>query len=99
MVTTQLVESGVGTVMHDPSTYKRNGLPHGKDLKCQKTKEELQKVFAEYAGNADKLASLGSSNASEGVNSIISSKQPKSRSYTSSRNLIIETVVLSARKT
>ena len=26
----------------DPSTYTHKGLPHGKDLKCQKTKEELQ---------------------------------------------------------
>ena len=70
--------------LKDPSSYKHKGPPYGKDLSDKDTRKQLTQLFQVYADNAAKLASGGSSQVNEGVNNIITSKQPKVRSYSSS---------------
>ena len=70
--------------LKDPSSYKHKGLPYRKDLSDEDTRKQLTQLFQVYADNAAKLASGGSLQVNEGVNNIVTSKQPKSRSYRSS---------------
>lgn len=60
---------------------KFKSLASGKPLSDVDLQNALCYVFKTYAGNAKKLATLGSSQANENVNRIVSSKAPKSNHY------------------
>ena len=54
--------------------YKHKSLPHGKDLKGPKLREELTSLFKVYASNAAMLAPFGSTQANESFNHVVASK-------------------------
>lgn len=68
--------------------YKHKSLPHGKPLQGETLKSDMQKIFLKYILNADSLVDIGSTQANENLNFMISSKAPKSKHYggTSSLN-------------
>lgn len=67
---------------------KFKSLPSGKPLSDVDLQNALCDVFKSYAGNAEKLATLGSSQANENFNRIVSSKAPKSNHYSGSGSLL-----------
>ena len=66
---------------------KYSSLPHGKPLSDTALQQSLTSMFTLYAENAEKLSSLGSTQANESFNRIVASKAPKSQHYSSSGSL------------
>ena len=73
-------------------------LPHGRPLTDVRLQSALQDIFTSYAASSDKLASLGSTQANESFNKIVSSKAPKSNHYSSSRSLMHRVAASVAQK-
>ena len=65
----------------DPAQYRHTNLPNGKPLADIATKQAVADVFDVFAGNADKLAPMGSSQQNEALNNVILSKLPKTKFY------------------
>ena len=67
----------------NPTTYRHKGLPQGKDLFGEKLKEVLTELFAEcYTDTViSKLAPCANSQRNESLNSVIGTKNPKTRYY------------------
>ncbi|VDI63484.1 Hypothetical predicted protein [Mytilus galloprovincialis] len=70
----------------DPQEVYKS-LPNGKPIQDQKLKEILTEVFDSYINHAEKLASLGSTQANESFNKTVGSKAPKSHNYSRSDSL------------
>ncbi|XP_077264363.1 uncharacterized protein LOC143898641 isoform X1 [Temnothorax americanus] len=68
----------------DPVNFKHKILPNGKPLTGDELKTSVTSIFQQFANDADKLASCGSSQLNENCNIIIASKAPKARHYGSS---------------
>lgn len=62
--------------MKDPENYKPTHLPYGKYLSGEDFRNNLH-VFSELAKNASELSNLGSSQANENFNRIVTCKNPK----------------------
>ena len=65
----------------DNPDYRHNSLPNGKPLTGEATRAALTKIFDTFAGNAEKLAPMGSSQRNEAFNNTVLSKLPKTRYY------------------
>ena len=65
----------------DPAQYRHTNLPNGKPLADIATKQAVADVFDVFAGNADKLAPMESSQQNEALNNVILSKLPKTKFY------------------
>ena len=65
----------------NPTTYRHKDLPHGKDLFGEKLKEVLTELFAEYYTDTvlSKLAPCANSQRNESLNSVVGTKNPKTR--------------------
>ena len=61
-------------VLQNREGYKHKSLPHGKDLKGPKLREDLTSLFKVYASNAAMLAPFGSTQANESFNHVVASK-------------------------
>ncbi|CAC5400869.1 unnamed protein product [Mytilus coruscus] len=72
-------------VTNQQEVYK--SLLNGKHIQDQKLKETLTEVFDLYINHAEKLASLGSTQANESFNKTVGSKAPKSHHYSGSASL------------
>ena len=69
---------------HDnPTTYRHNDLPHGKDLHGEQLRNTLTQLFDEYSTDTvvSKLAPCENSQRNESLNSVIGTKNPKTRYY------------------
>lgn len=73
-------------LLKDPATYTHKSLPYGKDLQDAKLQKDLEAVVEVFAKNAEKLAPLGSSQASESLNNSVGSKAPKNCYYGASES-------------
>lgn len=62
-------------------------LPNGKPIQDQRLKETLTEVLDSYIQHAEKLASLGSTQANESFNKTVGSKAPKSHHFSGSASL------------
>lgn len=65
----------------NPEKYEHKLLPGGKGLTGDNLKYSLEKIFRNFANNAEQLAPCGSSQANESMNMKIASKAPKARHY------------------
>lgn len=66
---------------------KYKSLPHGKPLQDGPLHEALKELLLTYVSNAERLSCLGSTQANESFNRMVSAKAPKSNHYSSSSNL------------
>ena len=53
----------------------------GRDLTELRLKNDLNKIFKQFADRSEELAPSGSTQANEAINSIVGSKAPKIRHY------------------
>jgi len=58
----------------NPSKYKHEGLPGGKDLSDPLLKAALIPILSKYANKANRIAPCGSTQANENLNQMVSSK-------------------------
>ncbi|CAB4039795.1 Hypothetical predicted protein [Paramuricea clavata] len=67
--------------IENPATYTHNDLPHGKDLHGEQLKKVLTELFNEYCTDTviSKLAPCANSQRKESLNSVIGTKNPKTR--------------------
>ena len=70
-------------VDNNPTTYRHNDLPHGKDLHGEKLRNTLTQLFDEYSTDTvvSKLAPCENSQRNKSLNSVIGTKNPKTRYY------------------
>ncbi|XP_062621637.1 uncharacterized protein LOC134283204 [Saccostrea cucullata] len=73
--------------LKDSSNYKHRSLPYGKDLVGDDLKRDLQEMFCHYSENSQKMANLGSTQANESMNFLISTKAPKAKHFGGSSSL------------
>ncbi|XP_052074205.1 uncharacterized protein LOC127712054 [Mytilus californianus] len=74
--------------LKDREKYKHSNLPHGKDLRSDSLRTDLEKIFlGNDSVNPRKLASLSSSQANENFNNMLAAKAPKAKHYSSSASL------------
>ena len=73
--------------LKDPLNYSHQTLPYGKDLTGDDLFKDMTALFSMYANNASKLCRLGSSQANESMNKIISTKAPKSKHFGGSESI------------
>lgn len=66
---------------------KYNSLPHGRPLTDKHLQSTIQHIMETYAMNAEKLATLGSTQGNESFNRLVASKAPKANHYSSSSSL------------
>ncbi|XP_069102792.1 uncharacterized protein [Argopecten irradians] len=76
------------TFIDNPSTFRFKSLPKGEALKSPDLKKDLEAMVHKYRGRAKSLLELGSTQANENFNQMVSSKAPKSRHYGGSSSLI-----------
>ena len=71
-----------------PDSYKHNDLPFGKDLRGDELEKALTQVFDDYSTDivVKKLAPATNSQRNEALNSVVGSKNPKTRYYGSSES-------------
>ena len=71
-----------------PDSYKHNDLPFGKDLHGDELEKALTQVFDDYSTDivVKKLAPATNSQRNEALNSVVGSKNPKTRYYGSSES-------------
>lgn len=86
-------------ILQDPNTYKHKSLPHGKDLQDEHLQKDLSTVVEIFVKNAEKLAPLGSSQASESLNNLVDAKHPRFVIMGPVRVMTIELLVLLDRRT
>ncbi|XP_062592947.1 uncharacterized protein LOC134254452 [Saccostrea cucullata] len=73
--------------LKNPSQFRYRSLPEGKPLTCPHLKNALTDVIENLKGRAASLTSLGSTQANENFNFIVSTKAPKNKSFGSSKSL------------
>ena len=61
----------------DNTGYKPKNLPYGKPLTCESFRVDLMKRFEKYAGKVSELVFMGSTQLSENLNHMISSRALK----------------------
>ena len=68
---------------NNPTTYRHNDLSHGKDLHGEQLRNTLTQLFDEYSTDTvvSKLAPCENSQRNESLNSVIGTKNPKTRNY------------------
>ena len=78
-----LCDSSWCRFIENPATYTHNDLPHGKDLHGEQLKKVLTELFNEYCTDTviSKLAPCANSQRNESLNSVIGTKNPKTRYY------------------
>ena len=52
-------------------------MPYGKPLSCSLLRSALENLFDKYAGKAEELSNVGSTQLNENFNQMVSSKAPK----------------------
>ena len=67
--------------------YVHKNLRQGKPLDNPELRLSLEKIFSRFANNAPRIANCGSTQKNESANSVIASKNPKSRHYSESESL------------
>ena len=67
--------------IRNPERCKHATLPYGRDLTDLKLKDDLKKIFENFADGSEELAPSGSTQANEAITSIVRSKAPKIRHY------------------
>ena len=72
-----------GLKKESPVTYKHSDLPNGKDLQGEPLQRALNELLSEYTTDVviSKLSSGANSQRNERLNSIIASRNPKTRFY------------------
>lgn len=73
--------------LSDPNGYKHKTLPYGRDLKGDDLRTDLENIFSKYSENVERLTNLGSSQANESLNFMISMKAPKAKHFGGSESL------------
>lgn len=61
----------------ESTNYKPKKLPYGKPLSCSLLRSALENLFDKYAGKAEELSNVGSTQLNENFNQMVSSKAPK----------------------
>ena len=82
----------------DNPTARYRSLPYGKPLTRNSLQESLQKIWAKFEDQAEKLASLESTRLNESLNNTVSSKAPKTHHYSSSGSLPFRVAASIAQK-
>ncbi|XP_061184839.1 uncharacterized protein LOC133192851 [Saccostrea echinata] len=72
--------------LRSPLTYKPKNLPCNRYLTDVNFKTSIMTLLQKYIDKAEKLSSLGSSQANESLNNTISSKAPKAHFYSGSES-------------
>ncbi|XP_061179391.1 uncharacterized protein LOC133188017 [Saccostrea echinata] len=72
--------------LRSPLTYKPKNLPYNRYLTDVNLKTSIMTLLQKYIDKAEKLSSLGSSQANESLNNTISSKAPKAHFYSGSES-------------
>lgn len=72
---------------HREKSCKFSSLPFGKPLNDPNLQQSLKDIFSKYKAQADKLASLESTQVNENFNAIVSTKAPKNHHYCGSESL------------
>ena len=67
--------------------YCHNGLPHKKPLEGKALRDELQQIVSKHTRNLMQIPNLGSSQANENFNFMVSRKAPKAMFFASSTSL------------
>ena len=71
----------------NPQTFKHRNLPYGKDLTDQSLKADLEATMEPYVQQSESLANLGSTQANESFNNLVSQKAPKRLHFSGSSSL------------
>ncbi|XP_063431634.1 uncharacterized protein LOC134714327 [Mytilus trossulus] len=71
----------------NPSQFRYRSLPQGKPLTCPSLQTDLKAIVNSQKDRAACLTNLGSTQANENFNFIVSTKAPKNKSFGSSKSL------------
>ncbi|XP_033745722.1 uncharacterized protein LOC117331232 [Pecten maximus] len=76
------------TYKDDPQKFRYKSLPNGTALQDPTLRTRLEELVAKYSCRSGNLLNLGSTQANESFNSLVSTKTPKAKFYGSSDSLM-----------